>query len=94
MEAPPGTRSKRPSLLALVLAPVPGLGHWAVRRAGRGLLAFMMLASGLNIVLLAAVMAPVVRLSAVWGWLLAGVAVVFSLVDVTRIVLKSRASPA
>jgi hypothetical protein len=63
-----------------------------VRRAGRGLLAFMVFTLGLNLIAMPTVMAPVARMSPVWGWALAGAAVAFSIVDVSRIVLSRPAS--
>jgi hypothetical protein len=83
-------RPARPSAFLLLFAPIPGVGHWMVRRAGRGLLAFMVFALGLNLIAMATVMAPVAELSPVWGWALAGAAVAFSIVDVSRIVLGKR----
>ena len=89
-----GKRPARPSVLLLIFAPIPGIGHWVVRRGGRGLLAFMAFALGVNLIGMAAVMAPVVQVSPVWGWAIAGAAVVFSILDVGRIVLGRRAASA
>ena len=50
----------------------------------------MVFAAGLNLILLAGIMSPVMQLSPVLGYVIAGAAVLFSLVDVTRIVLKRR----
>lgn len=85
-----GTRTQR--AIALLFAPLPGIGHWVVGRGGRGLLAFMVLAAGANLILLSAVVAPVAPMSPTFGWVLAGAAVAFSTIDVARIVLKNRAA--
>jgi hypothetical protein len=89
--ATPGAPPQRPSRLLLLFAPFPGIGHWVLRRAGRGLLTFMVFAAGVNLIVLAPVMAPVARISPAWGWTLAALAVAFSLLDVTRIVLRGEA---
>ena len=53
----------------------------------------MAFAFGVNLILLSGIIAPAGPLSPVLGWILACAAVLFSLFDVTRIVLKSRADP-
>jgi hypothetical protein len=83
-------RPKRPSLLLLLFAPLPGIGHWAVGSGGRGLIAFILFAVGVNFLTMSAVMEPVTRLSPAWGWTFASAGVLYSLVDVTRIVLRAR----
>jgi hypothetical protein len=86
----PVARPKRPSWLLLLFAPVPGIGHWLVRRGGRGLLALMVFTAGANLLMMSVVMKPVTRLSPVWGWVFAGAGVLYSLVDVTRIIVRAR----
>lgn len=90
MTAPDPDAEKRPSPLLLVLAPIPGVGHWALRRGGRGLLVFAAFAFGVNLILMAHVMKPVIRIAPAWGWGIGGAAVAFSVVDVGRIVLGGR----
>jgi hypothetical protein len=87
-----GGVARKPSVFALLFAPIPGLGHWAVRRGGRGFLTFALFAAGLNLVLLSKVIEPVKRIPPVWGWAIAGAAVLFSTVDVARIVFRTRAA--
>jgi hypothetical protein len=77
----------RRSPLLLLFAPIPGIGHWVVRRSGRGLFAFMVFTAGINVIVMCAVMQPVSLISPVWGWILAASAVLYSTLDVGRIVL-------
>ena len=51
----------------------------------------MVFAAGVNLLVLSYLMAPVALISPAWGWVLAAGAVLFSIVDVTRIVLRGRA---
>jgi hypothetical protein len=61
-----------------------------VRRGGRGLLALMIFTAGANLLMMSAVMKPVTRLSPVWGWTFAAAGVLYSLVDVSRIIIRAR----
>jgi hypothetical protein len=81
---------RRHSMIILAFAPIPGLGHWLVGRAARGLLCFMAFVAGLNLLLLSRVMAPVADIPRAAGWAVAGAAVLYSLADVARIVLRRR----
>jgi hypothetical protein len=89
----PAPKPKRPSPLLLIFAPLPGIGHWVVRHGARGLLAFMLFAAGANLLMMSAVMEPVTRLSPTWGWTFVAAGVLYSLVDVTRIILRRRSAP-
>jgi hypothetical protein len=89
----PASNPRRPSPLLLVFAPLPGIGHWVIRHGGRGLVAFMVFAAGANLLMMSAVMESVTPLSPAWGWTLVAASVLYSLVDVTRIVLRGRSAP-
>jgi hypothetical protein len=58
----------------------------------RGLVTFMLFALGVNLLMMSVVLEPVprTRLSPAWGWTVAGAAVLFSIVDVTRIFFRAR----
>jgi hypothetical protein len=53
----------------------------------------MLFAVGANFLLMSAVMEPVERLSPAWGWTFLAAGVLYSLVDVTRIILRGRSAP-
>ncbi len=72
---------------------MPGLGHWVLGRGGRGFIAFAAFTFGLNQILLSRLIETLRDENEACGFLVAGAAVLFSMVDVLRTgVLRRRAA--
>jgi hypothetical protein len=84
------TAPRKPRAWALLFAPLPGIGHWMIGRAARGLFAFVVFTLGVNLVVLSRLLAPVTHFSVVYGFVLAGIGVLYSIVDVARLVFTER----